>query len=97
MGAAPVWRAPCFQRRGAGNIWGTPLNSDHLYRSHEASSHVEKGRGLGGIAPIQVQFRLLILTAYLLLITEAIGTYVGIHFLWIAKENSNKAVKVRFR
>ena len=38
-----------------------------------------------------------IFTAYGLLITEAIGTYVGIHFLWIAKENSNKAVKVRFR
>jgi len=27
-----------------------------------------------------------VLTAYLLLITEAIGTYVGIHFLWVAKE-----------
>ena len=26
-----------------------------------------------------------VLTAYLLLITEAIGTYVGIHFLWVAK------------
>ena len=38
-----------------------------------------------------------VLTAYLLLITEAIGTYVGVHFLWIAKETSNKAVKVRFR
>ena len=38
-----------------------------------------------------------VLTAYLLLITEAIGTYVGVHFLWIAKEISNKAVKVRFR
>ncbi len=38
-----------------------------------------------------------VLTAYLLLITEAIGTYVGVHFLWIAKESSNKAVKVRFR
>jgi hypothetical protein len=34
-----------------------------------------------------------VLTAYLLLITEAIGTYVGVHFLWIAKESSNKAVK----
>ena len=34
-----------------------------------------------------------VLTAYLLLITEAIGTYVGIHFFWIAKESSNKAVK----
>jgi hypothetical protein len=34
-----------------------------------------------------------VLTAYLLLITEAIGTYVGVHFLWIAKETSNKAVK----
>ena len=30
------------------------------------------------------------LTAYLLLITEAIGTYAGVHFLWIAKETSNK-------
>jgi hypothetical protein len=30
-----------------------------------------------------------VLTAYLLLITEAIGTYVGVHFLWIAKEHSN--------
>jgi hypothetical protein len=38
-----------------------------------------------------------VLTAYLLLITEAIGTYVGVHFLWIANEGSNKAVKVRFR
>ncbi len=38
-----------------------------------------------------------VLTAYLLLITEAIGTYVGVHFLWIAKETSNKVVKVRFR
>ncbi len=26
-----------------------------------------------------------ILTAYLLLITEAIGTYVGIHFLWVRR------------
>lgn len=34
-----------------------------------------------------------VLTAYLLLITEAIGTYVGVQFLWIAKESSNKAVK----
>jgi hypothetical protein len=34
-----------------------------------------------------------VVTAYLLLITEAIGTYVGIHFLWIAKRSSNKAVK----
>lgn len=38
-----------------------------------------------------------VLTAYLVLITEAIGTYVGVHFLWIAKEASNKTVKVRFR
>lgn len=37
-----------------------------------------------------------VVTAYLLLITEAIGTYVGVHFLWLAKETSN-AVKVRFR
>ena len=34
-----------------------------------------------------------VLTAYLLLITEAIGTYAGFHFLWVAKENSNKAPK----
>ena len=31
-----------------------------------------------------------VLTAYLLLITEAIGTYIGFHFLWLAKEHSNK-------
>ena len=36
------------------------------------------------------------LTAYGLLITEAIGTYVGIHFLWVAKKNP-EALKVRFR
>ncbi|HYL15050.1 MAG TPA: hypothetical protein VEV41_18565 [Terriglobales bacterium] len=34
-----------------------------------------------------------VLTSYLLLITEAIGSYVGIHFIWIAKESSNKTVK----
>lgn len=34
-----------------------------------------------------------ILTAYGLLITEAIGTYVGVHFLWTAKETSSKAAK----
>jgi hypothetical protein len=37
-----------------------------------------------------------VLTAYLLLITEAIGAYVGVHFLWIAEETSN-AAKVQFR
>ena len=37
-----------------------------------------------------------IYTAYGLLITEAIGTYVGIHFLWLAKKNP-EALKVRFR
>jgi hypothetical protein len=37
-----------------------------------------------------------VLTAYLLLITEAIGAYVAVHFLWIAKETSN-AAKVQFR
>ena len=36
-----------------------------------------------------------VLTAYLLLITEAIGTYIGFHFIWIAKEPSNKAAKMR--
>ena len=34
-----------------------------------------------------------VLTAYGLLITEAIGTYAGIHFLWIAKAPSNKVAK----
>ena len=34
-----------------------------------------------------------VLTAYLLLITEAIGNYVGIPFIWIAKTSSNEAVK----
>ena len=34
-----------------------------------------------------------VVTAYLLLITETIGTYVGVHFLWTAKETSSKAVK----
>jgi hypothetical protein len=33
-----------------------------------------------------------VLTAYLLLITEAIGTYIGVHFLCIGK-SSNKAVE----
>jgi hypothetical protein len=34
-----------------------------------------------------------VLTACGLLITEAIGTYVGIHFLWIARGTSSKVVK----
>ena len=34
-----------------------------------------------------------VLTAYLLLITEAIGTYVGVHFLWIARGTLSKAIK----
>jgi hypothetical protein len=34
-----------------------------------------------------------VLTAYLLLITEAIGTYVGVLFLWVAEDSSNKAAK----
>jgi hypothetical protein len=34
-----------------------------------------------------------VLTAYLLLITEATGAYIGVHFLWIAKGSSDKAVK----
>ena len=33
------------------------------------------------------------LTAYGLLIMEAIGTYIGVHFLWIARRTSSKAVK----
>ena len=38
-----------------------------------------------------------VFTAYGLLVTEATGTYVGFHFLWVAKENSNKAQKIRLR
>jgi len=34
-----------------------------------------------------------VLTAYGLLITEAIGAYLGVHFLWIARGTSSKAVK----
>lgn len=33
-----------------------------------------------------------VLTAYGLSITEAIGTYVGVHFLWIARATSNRVV-----
>ena len=33
-----------------------------------------------------------VLTAYGLSITEAIGTYLGVHFLWIAKVPSNSVV-----
>ena len=33
-----------------------------------------------------------VLTAYGLSITEAIGTYLGVHFLWIAKLPSNRVV-----
>ena len=34
-----------------------------------------------------------VLTAYGLLITEAIGAYLSVHFLWIARGTSSKAVK----
>jgi hypothetical protein len=34
-----------------------------------------------------------VLTAYGLLITEVIGAYVGVHFLWIARGTSSKAAK----
>jgi len=34
-----------------------------------------------------------VLTAYGLLIMEGIGAYVGVHFLWIARETSSKTVK----
>ena len=34
-----------------------------------------------------------VLTAYGLLITEAIGAYLGIHFLWLARGTSSKVVK----
>ncbi len=36
-----------------------------------------------------------ILTAYGLLITEALGTYVGVHFLWTGKPASNKIANSR--
>jgi hypothetical protein len=35
-----------------------------------------------------------VVTAYLLLIMEAIGTYVGVHFLWIAKETQRSGTAV---
>ncbi len=38
-----------------------------------------------------------VLTSYLLLITETIGTYLGVHFLWIAKEGSRKARRNKLR
>jgi hypothetical protein len=38
-----------------------------------------------------------VLTAYLLLITEAIGTYIGVHFLWVATEGRGWIAEVRFR
>jgi hypothetical protein len=38
-----------------------------------------------------------VLTAYLLLITEAIGTYVGVHFLRIAKERSHEPLNADSR
>ena len=34
-----------------------------------------------------------VLTAYGLLITEAIGAYVGIHFLWITRGTSSRVVQ----
>ena len=34
-----------------------------------------------------------VVTAYLLLITEAIGAYVGVHFLWITRGTSSKVVQ----
>jgi hypothetical protein len=34
-----------------------------------------------------------VLTAYGLLITETIGAYLGVHFLWLARGTSSKAVK----
>jgi len=34
-----------------------------------------------------------VLTAYGLLFTEAIGAYVGVHFLWIVRGTSSKVVK----
>jgi len=37
--------------------------------------------------------RVFVLTAYGLLVTEAIGAYTGIHFLWIARATSSKAAK----
>ena len=43
--------------------------------------------------PVSLWGNAFIFTAYGLLVAEAIGTYVGIHFLWVAKEDSNKAPK----
>jgi hypothetical protein len=43
--------------------------------------------------PISPWGNAFVLTAYGLLITEAMGAYVGVHFLWIAQGTSSKAVK----
>ena len=43
-------------------------------------------------SPLGIAF---IFTAYGLLITEAIGTYAGIHFLWVAKENAKVDTRKR--
>ena len=42
--------------------------------------------------PLSLWGNIFVLTAYGLLITEAIGAYVGIHFLWIARGTSSKVV-----
>jgi len=43
--------------------------------------------------PLSLSGNIFVLTAYGLLITEAIGAYVGVHFLWIARRPASKAVK----
>ena len=43
--------------------------------------------------PLSLWGIVFVLTAYGLLITEAIGAYLGVHFLWIARGTESKAVK----
>src|SRR5262249_35459468 len=43
--------------------------------------------------PLSLWGNVFVITAYGLLITEAIGAYVGVHFLWIARGTASKAIK----
>jgi len=54
------------------------------------SSRQPRSRVLAARESMGITF---VLTAYGLLIMEGIGAYVGVHFLWIARETSSKTVK----
>jgi hypothetical protein len=84
---------------------GAPLDSQETIRTYSPSLSMF-GSLLFGLShhflvvsrnPIHSQFSSgwgtrFVRTAYLLLITEAIGTYAGIHF-WIAEKSSSRAIK----